>query len=194
MIELSSNVSTLLANKDFMCFYTLRIYDSSGNIQLSTTINRNITLSDGYTYLADNKIKSLDPMKISTTVDRESFKIVLADPDFSYGTLAENGLVGKSVVIRLCFYRISDETILTDIADTIISYAGRIDEVAFQVDTAEYGESLLQLMCASPLADLDHKKGLFLSKEFIRSRNSDDSCCDLVYAGSGSLSIKWGRL
>ena len=88
MIELSSNVSTLLANKDFMCFYTLRIYDSSGNIQLSTTINRNITLSDGYTYLADNKIKSLDPMKISTTVDHESFKIVLADPDFSYGILS----------------------------------------------------------------------------------------------------------
>jgi hypothetical protein len=194
MITLSANLAALINANNITFFNTLKIFDKAGVVlRAITTHNSDITLFDGVTYVADGTIISLDPPTLNTTVDREQYKIQLADPNFAEGVALEAGLIAKFCEVRLCFLNPSSGLPYTSEVDTFIVYAGRIDETNYIIKTEELGESVLQLVCASPVADLEHKKGIFLSRDFVRNRYLDDACCDSIYEGSGSLAAKWGK-
>lgn len=192
-IILSSNVATVFANPPVTHFHLLRIYDDTSTLKAITSYAGDVTMSDGVTYVADGTLKYADPPSISSTVDRELFRVQLADPSRSLAALAETGLTGKRLELRVAFYSTQSDTLLTNIADTFLVYRGYADGFVYNVDVGEVGEVILELTGTSPMADLDLKKGIYFSKDFVRGRNLKDSAADMVYSGSGALQLKWGR-
>lgn len=195
MIALSLTLQNLLAQRNAEPFYTVLIttVDGLSTLYNSTTHSYDIQFSNGETYTSDALVVGLEPPRLSSNVDREQYKIALGDPSFTQSPNAENGMVGKRILIRAGFIDQSTGMPLLDVNDTIIIYKGRIEGCSLEVHTEEIGEVVLNLSCSSPMADLDMKKGLYLSKDKVRGRNPNDSSCDRVYDGSGAT-LKWGKL
>jgi hypothetical protein len=194
MIQFSANIQTVLSQMPIETFYMLRVSNTNGTaIYSSTDYFMNITLSNGYTYTADSLLFSVDPPQLSSTVDREQYKIVLADHSFSQASIIENNIVGKYLETRIGFINQTTGLPYLTASDTLIVYKGRIDSAGYVIDSGEIGESKLQITGSSPISNLDQKNGIYLSKEMIRNANGNDSSCDQIYEGSGVLMFKWGK-
>jgi len=193
MITLHADVISALNTKPTDFFYLLKIVDETAAIYKAVTNHWSNVIVNSITYVADNSIVKLDTPQINTDVDREQYKLFLADAFFDEASAAETNMVGWNVEIRIGFLHPTTKLPMTEIEKTLIAYAGRIDSVAYQIKTEERGEVLLGITCSSPLADLDLKRAMYCSKDYIRGRNADDSSCDQVYGGSGVLQLKWGK-
>jgi hypothetical protein len=141
---------------------------------------------------------SADPPQQSTTVDREQYKVSLADPEFLLGDIAEANLVGKRLFVHLAIIDPTTGLPLLGqdnegVADAFNIYTGSIDGGAYDIDTRELGESLFQVTGVSPILSLEMKSGIYLSKDAVRQRNPNDSCCDSLYDGSAAVVLKWGK-
>jgi hypothetical protein len=191
MISFSTNIATLLQNPSIECFYVVKI-----GTYKTTSYFTDITLSNNETYLSDGKLVNVDPPRLSSSVDREIYKVVLADADYSLGTIMQSGLVGSNFEVRLIFIDPTTNLPYTTLTDTVLSYKGDVDSIGYSVETGNSGQVLLEVSGASPMADLDLTKAFYTSKEYIRglADNSQDSCFDQVYEGSGPVAIKWGKV
>lgn len=164
-----------------------------GDILRSTTYWSNVTLSDGRTFVADGQIVNLDAPRLSTVVDKEQYKIVLADPSFYFGQYAENGMVGKRVEVIACFIDQTTGAPVTSAGNSFTVYKGRVDAASYAINTGVIGSATISILCASPMADLDLRKQFLSSRDFVRNRTPNDSCCDQVYEGSGAIQLRWGK-
>jgi hypothetical protein len=193
--QLSANIAPLLTSDSGVeMFYLVRITAKTGAVILtSTTHYDDITLSNGHIFEANGLIVSADPPQLSTTVDREQYRVTLSDPEFLQGTMAEIGLVGKVLEVRLGFIDPATGLPFTNVLDTFIMYRGRLEGSSYKVDTNEFGEALLQMTGVSPILSLDMRRGLTLSKDAARQRNAQDTCCDQILEGASSVVLKWGR-
>jgi hypothetical protein len=194
MRQLSSNIVNLIANETVNAFYMVLIrHYNDGFINFNTTSHfANVTLSNGITYLADGKLKSADPPQLTTTVDREQYKVLLSDPSFTEGGNIGQGLVGKIMEVRIGFLNPLTGTPFTNIADTFVSYKGRVNSASYLVDTDE-GTVDLEVTGVSPLISLEMVKGFYTSRDFVRQQDVTDSSFDSVYEGSGGTVLKWGK-
>jgi len=194
MIKLTALQQSLLAQSVVRSFYTIKIEAPSTTLKMST-FYREFTLSTGDTYTPNCPLVEVQPPQISSSVDREQFSISLADPAFESGLLAEAGLIGSKIEIRIVFLDISNDLPYSDINESLIVYKGQIDAVSYKIDNAEIGSVLYTISCASPMAKLDMAKPYYTSKTFIRENVlSTDSSFDQIYQGSGSVRLKWGKL
>lgn len=195
MRQLSTNIASLLdLQEEVETLFLVRITDKDGAVVFSSTsYYENVTLSNGYLYEANGMLVSADPPQLSTTVDREQYKITIADPEFMQGDNAENGLTGKRMEVRLGFVEPEIGVPYTDEIDTFIVYRGRVDGAAYKISTEEFGEALLQITGVSPIMSLEMKKGFRLTKDATRQRNPTDSSCDQLYEGSSTIVLKWGK-
>jgi len=189
---LSANVQLALMTKPTDYFHCIRVVDAAGSTwKALTTLYHEVTI-DGILY-TPGAIVQVDNPKMNTTVDREQFKFTLSDPSFYDAATMETNLTGYSAQVRLCFLDATTKLPLTAIEDTVLIYKGSVDNVSYSIRTEEMGEVLANIVCASPMSDLDLKKGLYLSRESTRNRNPEDSSCDTIYGGSGILQLKWGK-
>lgn len=202
MITLSANVHAALSKEIVDAFYMFRVINYDGSILYSTTnCFMNIQLQNdsgqaitGYSYSADATLLSVDPPQMNTNVDREQYKVSLADPSLAKLTDVRSNLVGKILESRLGFINTTTGAPYLNIADCPIVYKGRIDGASYLIKTNEIGENILQLTGSSPMRNLDLKNSIFLSKDFIRKLSPDDSSCDQIYEGSGTITLKWGKI
>jgi len=193
MITFSTAMINAMSNAPVDYFHLIKITNENNTVTKAVTTHwANVTINS-VTYVADGSIVKLDPPQTTTTVDREQYKFILADPSFTEAAAAEASLVGHRAEIRIGFLDHVFKQPLTTLTDTLLIYSGRIDGAAYNIKTDTLGESLLQITCASPLADLDMKRMLYCSRDFVRGRRPDDSSCDQVYGGSGILNLKWGK-
>jgi hypothetical protein len=192
MISFNSTLIALLQNPVINAFYLVKIGLPSG-FYLTTSHFANITLSNGDTYLSDGKLLSADVPKLSSVVDREIYKVVLADVDYTLGAAMQTGIVGKVFEVRIGFIDPATEVPYTQIENTILAYKGIIDSIGYSIETGNTGEAALSISGASPMADLDLTRTPYSSKEYIRGLFPNDSCFDQVYEGSGPVNIKWGK-
>jgi hypothetical protein len=189
MIELSTNVSTLLNSDKIIAIY---LVDIGGTYQ--TTHYTDITLSNGNTYLGNSSLVAVDPPRINSTVDREAYSLIFADSSFIDESSFEGGLVGIPVEIRLGLIDPNTMQPLTALADTIIVYSGTVDNISYAIDTNDIGNAEITVTCASPMNNLEMKKVFYGSKTFVRERiDPDDSAFDQVYEGSNAIRLKWGK-
>ena len=128
MISFSSNILACLALDNVEAFYLLRITNSDGTaIFSSTTHFMDVTLSNGNVYTADSLILTVDNPQSSSGVDREQYKIVLADPTFGQGVSAQTGLVGKYLETRIGFInRSATQGVQNFIASNTYDFNGTI--------------------------------------------------------------------
>jgi hypothetical protein len=201
MKTFSSTIKSVLSFDNIEGFYLLRVTDIDGSVIFSSTTHyADITLSNNNTYFSDGLILSVDPPQLTSTVDREQYKIVLVDPTFSQASKLDTTLLGKVLETRIGFINnisIGGTPIgqpFTNIDDTFVLYRGRVDSVAYEIDANELGEVKMVITGASPLVNLDQKNGVYISREVIRANNGSDTCCDEVYQGSGVITLKWGKV
>jgi hypothetical protein len=193
MRQLSANVQAAL-EQGSDTIYLVRVTARDGTVIFtSTTYHSDLTLTNGYAYEANGLLVSADPPQLSTTVDREQYRVTVADPEFLEGVHAENGLTGKILDVRLGFINPVTGLPFLEPVDTFMVYRGRVDGSAYKINTEEFGESLLQITGISPILSLEMKKGIYLSRDAVRQRNANDSSCDQLYEGSSSVVLKWGR-
>jgi len=193
MMKLSPTLQTVFNTVPINFFHVLKITNDAGTVLKAITTAPHAVTIDSQAYTTEGTILSLDAPKTSATVDREQYKIQIADPSFAYGSLFQSVLIGAKVEVRMCFLDPTTRVPILTIADTLLAYSGRIDGVSFIIKTSSQGEVVAQLMCSSPMANLDHKKAIFVSRDYIRGRNPDDASCDFVYGGSGAIALKWGK-
>ena len=186
------------------------------DITLTDDLGANLNSSTNYhVYISDDSIISVDLPSLSTNVDREQYKIVVSANNLlnaaptidintknisltnkEFGQLAntQNMLIGRGIEGRIGFINTTTGMPFTKLSDTILIYKGTIESIGYLIKTQEMGESLLQITGSSPMRNLDLKSGLYLSKDYIRQVNLNDSCCDQIYEGSGAVTLKWGRI
>lgn len=188
MIKFSSTVINLLQNPSVEAFYCVTI-----NTYKTTSFYSNVTLSNNETFLSDGKLISVDPPKISATVDREIFKVTLADPDYTLGAQFQTGLVGNNFEIRILLVDPSTNQPYLNITDTILAYKGIVDNIGYSIQTSNTGETIIGISGASPMNDLDLTRNFYTSREYIKTKYPDDTCFDQIYEGSGPVNLKWGK-
>lgn len=206
MIKLTTFQTNTLSKNSVEAFYIVEIGFRSqqvvlGNLVWQTdykrisTYQRDITLSDGRTFLGNAPIIELQPPKISSEVDREQYTITLADVSYEYGELSENNLVGMPAQVGLILIDYETKEPNLNVNEVLIVYKGQIDSASYSIDTSEAGSVIYKLACASPIANLDAVKAFHTSKSFMKDKiKSDDISFDQVAQGTGALRFKWGRV
>jgi len=188
MIQFNATLTNLFQQPNIELFFLVQI-----NTYKTTDYFKDLNVG-GNTYLADGKLIATDPPQMSTTVDREIYKIALADPQFLFGPELDNTLVGKKAIIRMGFVNPTTKQPYVEIENTLLVYEGIIEAPAFEVVTENIGESKLLISCSSPLGNLDAIKVLTTTKDALKYIDASDTSFDQVYEGSGAQIIKWGKV
>jgi hypothetical protein len=145
------------------------------------------------TYYNDGRLVQIDSPRLSSSVDRELFKISFADPTFAIGVEVDSGLIGKMVDVKVVFVNQSTKLPELDLANILTVYRGKIDSTEYSINTATTGEVILNVNCSSPMNDLDMTKPFYTTKDATFGRDSSDTSFDQIYEGSGVLQLKWGK-
>jgi hypothetical protein len=140
---------------------------------------------EGTTYLGNGSLVSVSPPRMSSTVDREAYTIQLADPSFNFGAMFDDGAIGMPVVVRLG---------AAGIDASVTVYSGRIGSYEYEVDTGDIGSVMANIVCTSPMSDLDLNRTYYCSKDYITKLSSTDTAYDAVFDGSGPINLRWGKV
>ena len=163
-------------------------------------------------FLTDCGLASLDSPRLSSAVDKETYKISYIDPDFSLRSLVENKLTGCSVSAKIGFMNNLGEDVIgnttgsvfssgmavLDSGDLVTSYEGTIDAPSYEI-SSESGV-ILKLTCGSPMSALDMINVFYTSKDSLNQRVfrtgavTNDTAFDNVYVGSTAILLNWGKI
>jgi hypothetical protein len=196
MIQLSATVQALLVSPSLNFFYLVKL----GANKFYTSAPYNVTMDDGITYVADSGLIGVEPPRISSVVDRASYKISFADSGMLLKSYFETGAVGDPVVVRIGFFNTLGHTVggvapdlfFPQLANTMIVYSGVVDGQNYNIDFGQ-GEVTAVIECASPMADLDMVRSFKTNSDSMITRDPNDICFNRVFQGSGSISYNWGK-
>jgi hypothetical protein len=204
MRSYSNNVATILALQDISYFYLVELGPYL-NLSWVSTTKRYITLGvdktiGGNLYSGNSKIISVDPPRMSSSVDRESYKITLVDPDYEFRGLFERGFSQINVKISIGFFNTSPGVLggvapgepILSISDTIVVYAGKVDNQVYAVDMDD-GGVLCTLECTSPMGAIAMSRPRLTTNDSIQQINPADTSFSQVYKGSKGVGLLWGK-
>lgn len=194
----SQNVLALLSRDEIAAIYMVEM-NIKGTILRHSNTPYDVTVQGIGTFQSENKLMVIEAPKLSKVVDRESYKIVYADPDFEFKEMFDYGAVGSKLTVYVTFINMTDYEIggaqpgepLLEASDVIKAYQGIIDSHGYNV--TEDGEVTVTLEASSPMADLDLKKVFYTTKEDIKRFNPNDTAFDQVYEGSSQIDLVWGK-
>jgi hypothetical protein len=197
MINLSPALKTILSQPTVETAILVKIHTLS-----FTSSYLPITVAgDTYTPSEDAvRLISVDPPKVTSTVDRASYSITFADPDMYFGqwledlvspglvTTPEQGYTGLPVTVRLAVLSGSSYS-----AESLLLYKGVVDTGSYAVDLEEFGESIFTFTCSSPMSSLDMIRTFYTTKNDLRGIYATDAAFDQIYEGSGQIRLLWGK-
>lgn len=171
-------------------------------LNISTPL-RDTTLSTDYTYYGNvfqtnGKLASVEPPRMSSTVDREAYKISYADPDFSLRPYMGAAIVGKRLEVYLGLVNNSGSS-LGGYADgepmgeehVIPIYKGWVDSPSYVIDPD--GKVTASVEGCSPMGALGMSNKLITTKDSLMQRNSSDTSFNKIYEGSKGIQLLWGK-
>lgn len=195
MRHISDSVLQMLASRHLSVFYLVDI--DTDTPMKHTSFYRDIVTPFG-TYSADNNLIGVDSPRLDANIDRESYKILYADPSFSLRSLAEGGISGIPVKVRIGFLNTLDVVVngvmpnqpFTGADDFLTSYDGVIDFPSISIQD----ENVHMIFeCASPMASLGLIKSHFTSQDYLKHLDTGDTSFDQVYDGSHKIDLLWGK-
>jgi hypothetical protein len=193
----SDVVKILLSSDNIAIFYLIDIVFPHTTLKHST-LPYTVTIPSLGTYNANSNLKSVEAPRLTNIVDRVSYKVVYADPDFEFKEYFELGAAGSSVTIRLGFFNPLDveiggagpgSPILTP-ENILVVYKGVIDSHGYVVDD---GESIATFECSSPMADLNQKTFYVTTDAEQRKRNPSDVSLENMHLSSEAQTLNWGK-
>jgi hypothetical protein len=171
-------------------FYLVKVTKGPTVLFAATSYNRDLTLSDGVLHPANDRLQGVDAPSVSTTIDRQIYKVAISDPEFEYGDLIK---IGSMLEVRLGFLNPITNIPMTLLSDTALVYKGRVSDVRYEIEAATEGDVTLIVAGASPMLNLARKSNFLFNKEAVRARNPADSSADALFQGSGAALLKWGK-
>jgi hypothetical protein len=195
MIQLSSNVTTLLNSGTLSYFFLLKLKD-----MYITSAPFDITMSNGITYLASGGLVSVTPPKYASTVDRASYKIYLADVDFSLKSYLESGATGDLMSVSVGYFNTTGGALgdipfgepLLSMADTVLVYEGIVDSANYTIDLQE-GKLTCVIEGGGPMADLDMVRPFQTDNNSMHQVDPTDTSFNYVFNDNAEVSLKWGK-
>jgi len=196
MIALSNTVSQIVASRTIKYFFLVSLKGTDHY----TTAPFDLTFDNGVTYISDGGLTDVEPPRISSTVDRATYKVSFADVNFALKSYFEEGATGDVIEVRVGFFNTLDVTTegvevsqpFKQISNTVIIYKGVIDSQSYTVDI-ENSEVFAVIEGSSPMADLDLTRSKFTNKDSGQQVNPNDTAYDKVFEGSGQIKLKWGK-
>ena len=196
MRKISANVRQLLVTESYSSFFLVKIVTPSGAI-LDTTFPIPVTVPGVGTFSPSNLV-SVDPPRLSETVDRESYKITYIDPQFEKIAMFETGLTGSKVTIYVGFINTTDAPLggaqpgkpLLNEEDLLVAYAGVVDTQGYTIDPQE-GTVVALVECSSPVAALGLSRIFRTSQEGMKRFSATDTAFNQVFVDGSKL--PWGK-
>jgi len=185
MREFSSAVQTILNSDNIKFAYLIKL-DFSTTYYL-TSYNTNLTY-DGNTYIANTGLYEFDTPKFSSVLDREAYKVVIADLLDEMANEFKYNVVGKSVSVKVALLDSNNQPLLGT-ADVLSVYNGFVDSPAI---TNDFQQKPV-IDCTSPMADLDTINASYTSKDGMDQRISTDTSFDTIFKNK-EITLKWGKV
>jgi hypothetical protein len=192
MRQFPTSIQTIL-NSDIIKYAFLIKLEFNTTYYL-TSFNRNITY-DGNTYIADGGLYEYDSPKFSSIVDRESYKIIIADILDQMVEEFRINVVGKPITVKVALLDSNEEPLLGS-GEVLSVYSGPVDSPA--IDNS-FEEKLAILEGTSPMSDLDMTRSFLTSKDSMTqnrlnsSASDTDTSFDEVYENH-QITLKWGKI
>jgi len=155
---------------------------SSGTVRL-TNLPYNVSVG-GNTYVSDGGLTQFSPPQLTSSIDRETYRIKLTDYQNFYKDEFETNAVGTPVTVKL--------GIVGNTTDFDILYKGRIDATFIETNPAEGSKNAI-LECSSPFGALDRTADRRTDKNTQRLIDSTDSCFDRIYNNENTIQLRWGK-
>jgi len=144
---------------------------------------------DGIYYDCENRIISIDPPRISDTLDREAFKVSLHDSDTALrGPLNTWRMAGVNFKLLMGF---SNGIGGAPLSDTLNVYEGTVDTYTYAVTPND--DSVLIIEGTSPVGALDMRRTVLTSRNYLQAKYPNDTSYDQVVEGSSKLLLLWGK-
>jgi hypothetical protein len=186
MRTFSTNVQNVLDGETIQFFYLIKLEFSSD--YFFTSYNSDIPY-DGDTYLSDGGLVEFDSPSLNSVVDREAYKIVIADQVNEMLSEFRLGVVGKVIEVRVGFLD-SNGVPMTDPEDVILIYRGFVDSPSVSND---FEQKLAIIEGTSPMSDLDAINDFISSKDGMDQVSATDTSFDSIFKDNEVL-IKWGKV
>jgi len=144
---------------------------------------------DGDTYLADGGLYEFDPPKLSSVVDRESYRVVISEVLNTMGDEFRANVIGKPISVFVSLLDVNGDPLLgTD--DVLSVYKGFVDRPAL---TNDFEQKLAVIEGTSPMSDLDMVRSSITSRDSMKQKNPSDTSFDEIFQDK-SVSVKWGKV
>jgi hypothetical protein len=187
MRQFSTNVDDVINSNNIRFFYLIDLYFTED--YHFTSYSSDITY-DGNTYTSDGGLFEIDNPKLSSIIDREAYRVVIADFNDQFLEEMRNNIVGKSILVRLGFIDLQTDTPMLNPNDILNVYKGYVDTPEI-INT--WDSKLASIEGTSPMADLDMINSFLSSRDSMHQRNANDSSFDEIY-DSSELDLKWGKV
>ncbi len=161
------------------------------------------------TYSANNGILSVDPPRMSDKNDKQDYKIVISDPEFSFRARCEDGtLTGKLLNVRVGFINKGEEII--EILDgteyviasgspfksTVVAYSGYLNSTNYIITPDE--SITFTLESSAPFGSLNSVRNILTSRAWLDQNYPNlgyrDRSYDQVLEKTSALVLNWGKL
>ena len=185
MIQFSARLLELLNQPVINTFFCVKL-----KTLLLTSYVTNLTLADGI-YTTTDLISNVDSPKMTSSVDRDLYKITLVDSHRLLLGEFETGLNGAPVSVRLGF--VDYYTNLPELSEMFTTYKGIVESYEYVVDTNEVGSITATITCSNPMASLDDSNPYYTSKMAISQIDPNNPSFDQIHEGSGAVMLKWGK-
>jgi hypothetical protein len=186
MRSFSTNIQTVL-NSDLIRFVFLI------ELQFNTTYRYTSHNSDvvygGNTYIADGGLFEFDSPKFSSVVDREAYKVIIADLVGNMSAEFRYNVIGKPIDVKVALMDINGDLMLSA-GDIIDVYSGFVDRPSI---TNNFEERLAVIEGTSPMSDLDMVRSFMTSKAGMDQRSASDTSFDEIFDDK-QITVKWGKV
>lgn len=182
---------------EYFLLLELGINTGAGATTLLTDYPLGIT-ANGKTYTYDGGLATIEPPKISTTVDREVYKISLLDNDgqlFNKNATDTNRLdnvIGASIITYMGLFDYDSNDVRTPNTSNLLTvYEGAIDGIQVVND---FEEKVVVIEGSSPMADLSMIQIRMTNKDYQSQLSAADTAFDYVLEDVEDVKLKWGKV
>jgi len=203
MKDIPQDIQDRMDSNNLEPFLLLRIGPNAADTVelLYTTLPYDYTWAnppgDDKTYISEGRLISIDPPRVSNSLDKETFKVGLSDSDRTLrATIDSWKMHGAPFVLLAGAVNNTPNTINGTPAgrpfpDMLTSYKGTVDTWSYVITPDE--QIVLSVEGTSPVAALDLKRTLLTSKIHLEQRYPADTSYDQVMEGSNEIILLWGK-
>jgi hypothetical protein len=170
-------------------FFLLGKIEFADEPLLLSSLNFQVTFK-GDVYPKGSPVISFGPPRVSSSVDRQIYELIIADTENYLQDRLREGVIGVTLSVYIGFFSSLDGHPLLEEEDVVLAYRGVLDSGAIVIGS---DSKLCKVLAASPMGKLDAIGAYMVSKDGMDQINENDTSFDEVIAGSKEVNLKWGK-